>query len=235
MKGNKMNEVYSVNRVEKKYFISESQRYQLQKYFAKILQQDPNNGDNGYMVRSLYFDTLYDDDFHDKEDGLEDRQKLRLRTYNINDNNVKLELKQKFGNYQKKETISIDKDDAIALSIGNADALKKYDSQLCQRIRLMMMLKQYRPKCIVEYRRFAFIYPANDIRITFDSEIKGTISEANIFDPNLACTPLLLKERCIMEVKYNNFMISYIKDAITHSQATQTAASKFCMVRSLVL
>ncbi len=98
-----------------------------------------------------------------------------------------------------------------------------------------MMLKQYRPKCIVEYRRFAFIYPANDIRITFDSEIKGTISEANIFDPNLACTPLLLKERCIMEVKYNNFMLSYIKDAITHSQATQTAASKFCMVRSLVL
>ncbi len=103
MKGNKMKEVYSVNRVEKKYFISESQRYQLQKYFAKILHQDPNNGDNGYMVRSLYFDTLYDDDFHDKEDGLEDRQKLRLRIYNINDNNVKLELKQKFGNYQKKK------------------------------------------------------------------------------------------------------------------------------------
>ena len=68
-----------VIRQEKKYLITQSQRIQLQHQFSAMIKPDPHNGTEGYRVRSLYFDTLNDRDFQEKEDGVERRRKLRLR------------------------------------------------------------------------------------------------------------------------------------------------------------
>lgn len=45
-------------------FISKS--YQL----SQVLMEDPNNGVNGYKVRSLYFDTPFDVDYFEKRRAL---------------------------------------------------------------------------------------------------------------------------------------------------------------------
>ena len=57
-----------VIRQEKKYLITQSQRIQLQHQFSAMIKPDPHNGTEGYRVRSLYFDTLNDRDFQEKED-----------------------------------------------------------------------------------------------------------------------------------------------------------------------
>ena len=38
---------------------------------SQVLHLDPHNGPEGYIVRSVYFDTLYDTDFYHKENGEE--------------------------------------------------------------------------------------------------------------------------------------------------------------------
>ena len=49
-----------VQREEKKFLISVAEYLRKSCELEKILMQDPHNGSDGYLIRSLYFDTLYD-------------------------------------------------------------------------------------------------------------------------------------------------------------------------------
>ncbi len=229
-----MSKVLSVSRIEKKYVVGSKERFILQNYFAKILYLDPNNKTNGYLVRSLYFDTIFDNDYNDKLEGLEERQKIRLRIYDPLSDDVKLELKQKIGNFQFKRSLDINKQIAIKMIRGDISDLRSIKEPLAQEISYMMMSKVYRPKCIVQYQRYAFVYPANNIRITFDNKLEGTFTTQDFFSEKLNTVPVFALERSIMEVKYDNFMLSYIKDIISNCNVAQTAASKYCLVRELV-
>lgn len=61
-----MNRVF---REEKKYLISLPEALQACHRLAQVMHEDPHNGISGYPVRSLYFDTLDDRDFHEKAAG----------------------------------------------------------------------------------------------------------------------------------------------------------------------
>ena len=37
----------------------------------QVMGEDPHNGLHGYMIRSLYFDTVYDEDLSEKLAGIE--------------------------------------------------------------------------------------------------------------------------------------------------------------------
>ena len=57
-----------VLRQEKKYLLSYDQFRRLDHQFMQVLHPDSHNGMNGYAVRSLYFDTLQERDFYEKEE-----------------------------------------------------------------------------------------------------------------------------------------------------------------------
>lgn len=67
-----------VLREEKKYLITLENFIKANNYFSKVLHQDEHNGNGGYIIMSLYFDTPNNDDFYNKIDGLETRRKIRL-------------------------------------------------------------------------------------------------------------------------------------------------------------
>jgi hypothetical protein len=71
----------------------------------------------------------------------------------------------------------------------------------------------------------------NDIRITFDSEVESNEGYFDIFDKNLCIYPVMPKDEVILEVKYNNFILSYIKDVIQCVDKTEMSNSKYCMAR----
>lgn len=73
-----MNEV---SRQEKKYAINLWDSVALRGRLDAVMHGDAHNGAQGYVIRSLYFDTPDDEDFSGKIDGLELRRKIRLRTY----------------------------------------------------------------------------------------------------------------------------------------------------------
>ena len=86
-----MNEVL---REEKKFLISIADFRQKSHQLEQVLIEDEHNGINGYMIRSLYFDTPYDRDFFEKQAGTELRRKVRLRIYDPKQNFAMLEMKQ---------------------------------------------------------------------------------------------------------------------------------------------
>lgn len=89
-----------VLRKEVKYILDKVTYYQLSHILNQVLKPDIHNQKDGYLVRSLYFDTLNDKDFQDKEDGVYERRKIRLRVYNPQDDFAFLEIKQKTGDKQ---------------------------------------------------------------------------------------------------------------------------------------
>ena len=221
-----------VLRCENKYLLSYENYLVSRHYFSNILHPDKHNKVNGYVIRSLYFDTVNDDDFYNKIDGLEIRRKIRLRVYSPKDDFAYLEMKQKQGNYQKKESLKLSKEDAIELIDLNYDVLLKYDEEFAKKIHTIMVEEHYVPKTINQYRRVAYVAEENSTRLTFDSDIRATETNFDLFDEKLPLNPVFDPNFVVFEVKYNGFLLSYIREVINSVDRIQTPISKYCLGRS---
>ncbi len=225
--------INEVLRKEKKYLIPLEAYYYLSLKLERIMQTDSHGKGDGYRVRSLYFDSLEDVDWQEKEDGLEVRRKIRLRNYGGNSPYAKLEMKQKQGDSQRKRSLLLPKDEAQALILGDTSVLLCHSEQLALESYYRMNQYCYRPKTIIEYRRKAFFAPENDIRVTFDWQVKGTEASHDIFDDDLLQYTLLDPHLVILEVKFNGFLLSYIKDLLAEVDRSELSASKYCMGRMI--
>ena len=96
-----------------------------------------------------------------------------------------------------------------------------------------MNMHCYRPKAVIEYKRNAFIVKENKIRITLDHDIKATESNFNIFDKNLNQNLMMNNFFVVLEVKYNGFLLSYIKDLLNDINKSEISVSKYCLGRSV--
>lgn len=225
-----------VSRVEEKYVLTKLQAEILFNKLKKILPGDSFNGNEPYLVRSLYFDSYYNDDYFDKLDGTELRKKIRIRIYSPDSKTAKLEVKQKQAANQRKQSITITREKAIKLINGDINFLLEENDSLAESIYYIFKKELYKPKCIVEYRRRAFQVPVNDIRITFDSDIETNEGNFDLFSSSLALTaPVDRKNTVVLEVKYNNFLLSYIKDALACVDAPMESYSKYVKGRYIGL
>lgn len=226
-----MENLIEVVRVEKKYDLSEVAALKLREMLSVGLREDPNNGWSGYRVRSLYFDSIYDDDYADKIEGLENRKKIRLRIYDLNSSIVKLELKQKYGQNQCKQTIIISREIAQKMIEGRYEGLLSSNHQLAQELYYTMQQGLYRPKCIVEYNRYAYIGQENNTRVTLDENIRFSEACYDLFAEDLMLSPV--GNQTILEVKYNHFLTNHVKDFLHMVDKKETAFSKYIMARQV--
>lgn len=226
--------ILDVNRVEKKYLIDPVEAQILKQRLRTYMKEDAYNGVNGYFVRSVYFDTLNDKDYYEKEDGVDERKKIRLRVYDPNGDFAKLELKEKSNGAQRKRSLLIGRDEAKLLLKGDYRSLKEKKEPLAGQIYTMMQMDLYRPKCMVEYDRFAFFVPENDTRITFDSKLRGSESNFDLFSKDVMLYPLIQQTEITLEVKYNAFLLSNIKKALSYKMYTQISNSKYVKSRMML-
>lgn len=224
-----MNEVL---RQEKKYLMNMVDMRRLSGQLRKVMLSDSHNGALGYRIRSLYFDTLYEGDYEDKLDGLELRRKIRLRLYDPQADFAMLEMKQKEGSNQKKRSLRVSREDAMALIRGDYRCLLEYPDPFAAECYGLMHYRCYRPKTIVEYLREAYIAKENKIRITFDHQIVATEASFDLFDPKLNLYPVLDPFNGVLEVKYNGFLLSYIKNMVNAANRSELSVSKYCLARS---
>lgn len=224
-----MNEVY---RQEKKYFMTVADMMRLSAQLSQFMISDPHNGPRGYRIRSLYFDTVDERDYQEKIDGMELRRKLRLRIYDPTADFAMLEMKQKEGVYQKKRSLRVRREDAVQLAAGRYDSLLRYPDPFAAECYGLLHLRCYRPKTVVEYLRKAYIAKENKIRITFDSEIRANEACCDLFSPQLVLSPVLDPFNGVLEVKYNGFLLSYIRSAVNAANRSELSVSKYCLARS---
>ncbi|MHC1722804.1 MAG: polyphosphate polymerase domain-containing protein [Aminipila sp.] len=225
--------IVNVSRIERKYLVSRIEGEYLYNLLKQVLKEDTNNYGEGYMVRSLYFDSFDDTDFYDKEGGYNERKKIRLRIYSPDSDYAKLEKKQKIGENQWKRSLTIPRVHAEQLIQGEFSCLMKYPGDFAKELFTMMSNNLYRPKCIVEYKRRAFIVPENDIRITLDSDIVATETSMDLFSNHLSLYPVSYSDDITLEVKYNRFLLTYVRELLDSVNKNQISNSKYALGRSI--
>ena len=186
---------------------------------------------NGYMIRSLYFDSIEDEDYYDKLNGEMNRKKIRLRTYEPNGNLIKLELKAKYDYHQLKESLIINKKDAKDLIKGNYNVLLKYDEDLAKRIYIILMEGYYKPKVIIEYQRIAY-KGKTTTRITFDFEIKSSTNIEDFFKEDINYIETIDKKDVVLEVKFDRLLEPYISTILEKYVSRGQSVSKYIMGRN---
>lgn len=220
-----------VLREEKKFLISIDEFISISHKLGNIMLSDPHNGTHGYTIRSLYFDTVYDRDCFEKQAGVELRRKIRLRCYDPKADYAMLEIKQKQGANQLKRSLKLKREDAVRLTLGDYSPLLSYSEPFAAECYALMNTKCYLPKTIVEYNRKAYIAKENKIRVTFDNHIVSTESCFDLFSKNLNMNPVLDPYNVVLEVKFNGFLLEYIKRMINPVNRSELSVSKYVLAR----
>lgn len=232
---NSSSKVYDkVYRNELKFYVDYNDYRRLTYELSSVLKLDNNAGSSGeYWIRSLYFDDINNNDYYNKMMGSKDRKKIRLRIYDVSQGNVKLEIKNKYSEYMLKEGVILDREDAKQLINGNKDVLLKYDNKTANKVYYYMSKNYYHPKVIVDYKREAYVSDVQNLRITFDKDIRSCVTNFDIFDENLNTLPIFDEKKIVMEVKFNKFLPSVIKKMIASVKSDKSAISKYCMSRNI--
>lgn len=215
-------------RHELKYMITANQALILEQKLKLVMDLDNNSIDGKYLIKSLYFDDIFSNSYHEKLDGVLYRKKYRIRMYNDDDSFIRLECKHKHNNMTSKEQAKISKEMALKIIDGKDF---KTDNEFINRFMLEKKLKNLVPSVIVEYERKAYTYPLSDVRITFDSNIRSGKYNYNLFDKQ----PLydVSSNMVTLEVKFNEFLPEHIKLVLEMIPSARLAVSKFALCRDL--
>ena len=222
-------------RHELKYLIGQRQYLVLKSALRGLLNVDPNAARTGgeYSIRSLYFDNVFDSAYYDKINGVKDRDKYRMRIYNYSDAAIFMECKTTVGNYISKRSVKIPRSLADRLIAADADGLEFTANGLLRDVFREMRVNLLHPAVIVDYDREPYVHKAEEVRITFDKNLRTGMNSTDIFNAGITTIPVFDSDVMVLEVKYNRFLPQYIADVISFccSEAVQTAVSKYTMCR----
>ena len=83
----------------------------------------------------------------------------------------------------------------------------------------ILKLRQLRPRVLVDYDREPYVFPAEDVRITFDKNLRTALRATALFDPDVPTYPVTELRNCmIMEVKFNRSLPAYVQMLIQHGR-----------------
>ena len=219
-------------RHELKYFITPAEMTVLRGILTPVMQLDPNgNEHNEYHIRSLYFDTINDDALEEKIAGVGNRKKYRIRIYNFSDKVIKLECKSKYGDLISKQSVSIPRELAEQLIAGDPDGLQRMRHPLLHDVYREMRTRLLRPAVIVDYVREAYIHQAEEVRITFDKQVRTGLYSVDMFNPQIPTYPVFDDPMEILEVKFDEFLPSYLQSILSGITAQRSAVSKYTWCR----
>lgn len=222
-------------RHELKYFISQGQYQVLSRLLGNVLWHDEHADDqNEYHIRSLYFDTIYNTAMHEKISGTADRNKYRIRFYNFSDRFIRMECKTKIDTYISKRSVPISRNLCEQLIAGDPSGLEHSASGLMRDVFREMRINLLRPAVVVDYVREAYVHPAEEVRITFDKQLRSGLCGTDIFNKHLPVYPPFKNpDQIILEVKFNRLLPSYISTLLSQAvgNAHRSAISKYVICR----
>ena len=219
-------------RHELKYYINYDVYYVLQKRLQKVIQMDENMPDEeGYLVSSIYFDDMYHSAVEEKIAGTRFRKKFRIRSYQLNNQLIRLECKRKYNEYISKTSAKLSLEEYNQIMNGKYDSLIMRKEQVCKELFCYNRTKLMKPVVAVEYRREAYVSPLGNVRITFDKEISASTGTLDMFSPQYHTSKVLPDDIMVLEVKYDDYIPSHILSILQTAMTDRCAISKYVMCR----
>lgn len=217
-----------VERHEEKYLLSPAQADVLRGLLDGVLLRDRYSAAGPYYIRSLYFDTAENGDYHDKLLGVSERKKLRLRLYDRQAPTVKLEIKAKRAKTSHKQSAVLPRETALALV--NGDPAPLLGEGAAARAAYALYQGENRaPAALIDYERTAWVFPVGRARITLDSRLRAAKSD-DLFGENVPMVGLL-GGQTVLEVKYDQPLPGWIKRLLSTVPGTLLSISKYALAR----
>ena len=221
-------------RQEIKQLLSPAQTMLLQQRISAILAADSHSGaDESYTIRSVNFDTFDDRAFHEKEAGISEREKIRVRFYDFQDNLINLERKEKRENLIYKESAPLSREVADAVFQGDYSALLSCHNELADYVYGLSVSAGLRPIVVVDYVRKAYVYPVGNVRITFDMALQAGRTDIPLWQAGNVSD--VLEGSTILEIKFNQYLPEHIRQLLGSVPGETMALSKYTLCRQNLL
>ena len=217
-------------RHEWKHQIAPGDLLVLRQRLRAVARPDSHAADGKYFIRSLYFDTPSDTALREKLDGVDRREKFRLRLYNGDTSLIRLEKKSKAGGLCSKESAALTREEAQAAADGALAWMPESGRPLVQELYHKMTCSLLRPKVIVEYTREAFVCGPGNVRVTLDYGLRTGLGCAGFLSADCVTIPAG-NAPAILEVKWDAFLPSVIRDAVQLDGCRTGSFSKYAVCR----
>lgn len=214
-------------RHEYKHSITPADMVTLRMRLSAVMRHDRFTVGGKYFIRSLYFDNIFDKALLEKLNGLNQREKFRIRYYNGDTSFIRLEKKSKFGGLSSKQSAPLTYEQADLLARGIP--VRDSKNELINELAFKMDTQLLKPKTIVDYTREAFVYPAGNVRVTLDYNIRTGMDSTELLDPN--CVTVPSGEDIILEVKWDEYIPSVIEQAVQLGSRQTSSFSKYAACR----
>lgn len=216
-------------RHEVKHEISLADMITIRQRLRAVAYSDKHAVDGKYFIRSLYFDNIDDKALCEKINGMNRREKFRIRYYNGDTSVIHLEKKSKIDHLGNKQSASLTKEQAQAIVEGRTAWMMQSDSPLVRELYTKMKNQGLSPKTIVDYTREPFVFPAGNVRVTIDYNIRSGMRCTDFLNPD--CVTVPVSSAVILEVKWNAFLPDIIRDAVSLADRREGAFSKYAACR----
>ena len=217
-------------RHEWKHQISLSDQLAVRARLRAVCRADSHAAHGQYQVRSLYFDNLADKALREKLDGVDRREKFRIRYYDYDTSLIRLEKKSKRNGLGRKVSAPLTAEEAGALAEGRWDWMPASGRDLVLELYSKMKSQGLRPRTIVDYTREAFVYAPGNVRVTLDYDIRTGLRCTDFLNPDCVTVPAG-DAPAILEVKWDAYLPAVIQDAVQLPGRRAGAFSKYAACR----
>ena len=215
-------------RHEEKHQVNLREALVLSRRLEKLFPRDPHAGPEGsYQVVSLYYDDPYDTALRQKLDGMNRREKFRLRYYGKEPAFFKLEKKYKVKGLCGKGSCRLSREEGERLLRRDFAFLLEKEEPLAREF-YAKLRRGLAPKTVVRYTREAFLYAPGNVRVTLDGDIRAGAPERFLIPQKLLPA---LGGLAVVEVKYDAFLPEIVKLAAQVPNRQGTACSKYALCR----
>lgn len=194
------------------------------------MKPDSHAVDGQYEIRSLYFDNLDDKALREKLNGVNIREKYRIRLYNHNFSVIHLERKFKNGGLGYKISANLKPEQAQAIADGEVAWMASSADEVIRGFYIRIRNEGLKAKVIVDYIREPFVFAPGNVRVTLDYGIRTSMSCTDFLNPHCVTVPVS-GSPCILEVKWDNYLPDVIRDAVQLDGRRSTAFSKYAACR----
>ena len=202
----------------------------LRQRLQAVAQSDSHAIDGRYLIRSLYFDNLDDKALREKVDGVNMREKFRIRYYNDDTSLIHLEKKSKKNGLGTKYSAMLTVEEAQSIVNGRLDWMMDSERPLVQELYCKMRYQGMRPQTIVDYTREPFIFAPGNVRVTLDYNIRTGLRCTDFL--NVDCVTIPAGDApIILEVKWDAYLPDIIRDAVQLTDRRVGSFSKYAQCR----
>ena len=217
-------------RHEYKFHLSQGEYFGLRSCLRTVLPHDVHAGPTGeYAICSVYFDNADDKALREKLDGVDRREKFRVRWYNGDLSYIALEKKEKIHGLCSKSSCLLTPEETARLFRGDISWMKGSGRETAQELGAKMEFQGLRPRTVVDYLREPFVFLPGNVRVTLDRDIRGTGFRPDILEQPLFTFPS--GGDVLLEVKYDEFLPDLIRDLVQLHSRNAGAFSKYAAVR----